>query len=60
MAPLAESARAAVSVLADLAEHRARLGGAGRQTVLDRYALDVTFLRLAALFEGVARDETDR
>lgn len=44
----------ALDVLTDPAEHRARLGAAARQTVIDRYALDVTFPQLAELYEGAA------
>jgi glycosyltransferase involved in cell wall biosynthesis len=47
-------AERALEVLADPAGHRERLGRAAARTVAERYALDVTFPRMAELYEEAA------
>ena len=47
-------AERALEVLADPEGHRERLGRAAARTVEERYSLDVTFPRLAGLYESAA------
>jgi glycosyltransferase involved in cell wall biosynthesis len=47
-------AERALEVLADPARHRATLGAAARDTVAERYSLDVTLPQIGALFDEVA------
>jgi glycosyltransferase involved in cell wall biosynthesis len=44
----------AIEMLADPVRARSTLGAAARRTVLDNYAMDVTFPEMAAFYEGVA------
>jgi glycosyltransferase involved in cell wall biosynthesis len=47
-------AERALEVLADPARHRATLGAAAAETVIQRYSLDVTFPQITELFDEVA------